>query len=288
MTIVSLKTRKFASPGFTLIELLVVVSIIALLIAILLPSLKKARAQAKDVVCRSNEHQLGLAIQYYASDNRDRIPWVKGTPVASDPTPTNFPFRQYHQILHLQKYLGDLSIYVCPRAREGPGGGRPGSMKGPKSVKGYREGDEIGKKPGPISYYTVRKSDDLFISRHGDLFPSMNLYEIPEKIEELYTEYWLNDWNYGAGDIPQISGAQITRIPHANYAVVMMDAIDWNPRHSGNRQNFLFADAHVEAIRSENYYDPSGHSDYAVAKDKDAFGNRPYWAWGLGDGIIGD
>ncbi|MCP4247012.1 MAG: prepilin-type N-terminal cleavage/methylation domain-containing protein [bacterium] len=281
-------TRRRRSRAFTLIELLVVVSIIALLISILLPSLKQARAQAKDVVCRSNLHQLGLAIQYYASDNGDRIPWIKGAPSPSG-TPTNFPFRQYHQILHMQKYLGDLRIYLCPRAQEGPVGGRPGGgIRGPKSVKGYREGDEIGSEPGPISYYTVRKSDDLFIARHGELFPTMNLFETPEVIEELYTEYWLNDWNYGAGDIPAISGAKLTRIPQANYAVMMMDAIDWNPRHSNRTQNFLFADAHVDPIGSDNYFDPQGHADYANARDKDAFGNRPYWAWGLGKGIIGE
>lgn len=281
-------TRKFPKRAFTLVELLVVISIIALLIAILLPSLGKARAQSKDVVCRSNLHQLGLATQYYVNENEDRLPWIKGTASASDPTPTNFPFRQYHQILHLHKYILEMKIYVCPRAREGPPGGRPGSIQGPKSVKGYREGDEIGTKPGPISYYTVRKSDDLFLACHGKLFPAIDLYKTPEKIEQLYTEYWFNDWNYGAGKIPAISGAKLNRIPHANYAVIMMDAIDWNPRHSGNAQNFLFADAHVDSIHAERYYDPQGRGNYANAHDKDGFGNRPYWAWGLGKGIIGE
>ena len=70
--------------GFTIVELLVVISIIALLIAILLPSLRRARAQTKDTVCRSNLHQLGLAIQFYAIDNRDYIPWIKGTPTGGD------------------------------------------------------------------------------------------------------------------------------------------------------------------------------------------------------------
>jgi prepilin-type N-terminal cleavage/methylation domain-containing protein len=57
-----------ARPGFTLIELLVVVAILALLAAILLPSLSRARAQAKLVVCLSNLHQLGTSIISYAHD----------------------------------------------------------------------------------------------------------------------------------------------------------------------------------------------------------------------------
>ncbi|MCB9849843.1 MAG: type II secretion system protein [Phycisphaerales bacterium] len=57
--------------GFTLVELLVVISIIALLVAILLPSLRGARDQAKSVVCRSNIRQLHLANASYALENRD-------------------------------------------------------------------------------------------------------------------------------------------------------------------------------------------------------------------------
>lgn len=60
--------------GFTLIELLVVVSIIALLIAILLPSLKSARDQAKRVACMSNQRQTYLTLQLYALDNQGQVP----------------------------------------------------------------------------------------------------------------------------------------------------------------------------------------------------------------------
>ncbi len=62
------------SHGFTLIELLVVVAIIALLVSVLLPSLSKAREQAKSAACRAALRGLGLAQQNYQIDQKDFIP----------------------------------------------------------------------------------------------------------------------------------------------------------------------------------------------------------------------
>jgi prepilin-type N-terminal cleavage/methylation domain-containing protein len=62
-----MKTRSM-SNGFTLVELLVVISIIALLLSILMPSLSKARDQARDVVCKSNLKQWGLYFNLYVND----------------------------------------------------------------------------------------------------------------------------------------------------------------------------------------------------------------------------
>lgn len=59
--------------GFTLIEPLVVISIIALLIAILLPALSKARDVSKNVLCMTNERQLGLLHAVYANEHDGRI-----------------------------------------------------------------------------------------------------------------------------------------------------------------------------------------------------------------------
>jgi prepilin-type N-terminal cleavage/methylation domain-containing protein len=63
-------------PGFTLIELLVVIAIIAILAAMLLPALAKAKAKAYTIQCTSNLKQVTLAINLFANDNGDRMPFA--------------------------------------------------------------------------------------------------------------------------------------------------------------------------------------------------------------------
>ena len=64
-----LNVRKTAGHGFTLIELLVVIAIIAILAAMLLPSLKSSRNRAKDAACKANLKQLQAVYMQYADDN---------------------------------------------------------------------------------------------------------------------------------------------------------------------------------------------------------------------------
>jgi len=92
---------KSPTKGFTLIELLVVIAIIAILAAILLPALSRAKAQAWTIACMNNMKQIGFSAHNYAIDNEDQLP-VSG-----------------HQgnswVTSLQPYVGATNVYRCPK-----------------------------------------------------------------------------------------------------------------------------------------------------------------------------
>ena len=110
--------------AFTLIELLVVIAVIALLMAILLPCLQRARRQAKAVVCRANLKEWGKTLALYTEDNQGRFPcdlsggcgvWLlRGAFLSSD------ELNVRHDSFH---HFGTRDIVCCPMAVKPEAGG---------------------------------------------------------------------------------------------------------------------------------------------------------------------
>jgi len=104
--------------SFTLIELLVVISIIAVLAAILLPSLQSARERGTRISCTNNLSNIGKALLLYSEDHSG---WLPATPARRGGSENKGITKSYQnygnyrlEILRANDYLSSPSIYICP------------------------------------------------------------------------------------------------------------------------------------------------------------------------------
>ncbi len=131
--------------GFTLIELLVVIAIIAILAAMLLPSLGRARLKTQGIQCMNNGHQMMMAWRLYADDHADKVPsayglpetWIPagdmswtGNPITDGSNPNNWDVNVLKKSL-LWPYCGNSTgIWRCPGDNQYPVTASSGPLKG--------------------------------------------------------------------------------------------------------------------------------------------------------------
>ena len=205
--------------GFTLVELLVVISIIALLIAILLPSLSKARKQARRTVCASNMRSMGLAVHAYATANDGYLVTVglaHGGSVNEDTAWINTLKTEY----------GSELVARCP------------SDKSPHWTMPPTGTTELRRASYATNYYTVKPIAGAGPYDRLSLFrrPSSTAYmvELAEKgqyavADHVHPEDWLIDPDRKSREELEVE------------------------RHI-SQANYLFIDAHVEPLVFEKTY----------------------------------
>ena len=105
------------SRAFTLIELLTVIAIIAVLAGMLLPAIGRAKEAARSTACLGNLRQIGLAVQMYVQENRNRLPVCRDKSPLTNSVPSTNAFFSLEEAL--RPYAPEPRLFKCLSDRMG-------------------------------------------------------------------------------------------------------------------------------------------------------------------------
>jgi len=209
--------------GFTLIELLVVIAIIALLMGVLLPSLGRARQQARKVACLSNMRQMGVALSAYLIDSDYRLP----------PSSCRCQDPNEHWLCVLTDYTREQLLFRCPSDK----------------AKNFVNWDRPLSEQEDVRYssFAVNALLDPIHYRYG---ARSNRYNDTNQIRRPMYCIWISE-------APDTDNFNLADHIHPESWEGALDYpkqyVAWN-RHHGT-SNYLFADAHAENLEFEQTYE---------------------------------
>ena len=249
--LISNSRRTPAPRGFTLIELLVVIAIIAILAALLFPTLSAARSSARTAVCQSNLKQIGTAVQVYAQDWDGAYPF--GLDFADASVNGRSAWKSFPTDLYPNAYATVVELANRPN--------RGGFVD--QVLKPYTKSQEIWRCPADIGLqYTNVKFIDPGPPEvsgtllHGDITDGEAAYDVYHTSYGYFTELGFSNWTVDQaksisdlvvfGDMAGYWHTAFKRNSREKEVADTSDTEHW-------AMNVLFGDGHVRNTKWQKY-----------------------------------